>query len=58
MKDTEPFSFAGSDTGVLVLHGFTGSTQSMRYLGQELNRGTLPSGTRHHSGRHGEDWLP
>ncbi len=38
MKDTEPFSFEGNDTGVLVLHGFTGSTQSIRHLGTELHR--------------------
>ena len=38
MKDTEPFSFRGDETGVLVLHGFSGSTQSVRYLGEELNR--------------------
>lgn len=38
MKDTEPFSFRGSETGVLLLHGFTGSTQSMRYLGEQLHR--------------------
>jgi len=34
----EPFEFEGSDIGVLVLHGFTGSTQSMRYLGENLHR--------------------
>jgi carboxylesterase len=38
MRDTEPFSFHGDDNGVLVLHGFTGSTQSVRYLGSELHR--------------------
>ena len=38
MKDAEPFSFEGSDTGVLVIHGFTGSTQSMRYLGEGLHK--------------------
>ncbi|MGG1685939.1 alpha/beta hydrolase [Pseudalkalibacillus sp. NRS-1564] len=32
----EPFYFAGNHIGVLVLHGFTGSTQSMRYLGEQL----------------------
>ncbi|WLR58818.1 alpha/beta hydrolase [Guptibacillus hwajinpoensis] len=32
----EPFYFDGNHIGVLVLHGFTGSTQSMRYLGEQL----------------------
>ena len=38
LKGAEPFAFEGSDTGVLVLHGFTGSTQSMRGLGEGLHR--------------------
>lgn len=38
MKDAEPFSYSGSDVGVLVLHGFTGTTQSMRHLGTELHK--------------------
>ncbi len=38
MKDAEPFAFEGNDTGVLVIHGFTGSTQSMRYLGEGLHK--------------------
>ena len=38
MKDAEPFSFQGNDIGVLVVHGFTGSTQSIRYLGEGLHR--------------------
>ena len=38
MKDAEPFSFEGNDVGVLVVHGFTGSTQSMRYLGEGLHK--------------------
>lgn len=38
LKGAEPFSFAGNDVGVLVIHGFTGSTQSMHYLGSELHR--------------------
>lgn len=38
IKGAEPFEFEGSDVGVLVLHGFTGSTQSMRYLGEGLHR--------------------
>jgi carboxylesterase len=38
MKEAEPFFFDGSDIAVLVLHGFTGTTQSVRYFGQELHR--------------------
>jgi carboxylesterase len=34
--DAEPFSFEGGKTGVLVVHGFTGCTQSMLPLGQGL----------------------
>jgi carboxylesterase len=30
MPGCEPLSFAGSDRGVLVLHGFTGNPSSMR----------------------------
>jgi len=38
LKGAEPFSFEGIDVGVLVLHGFTGSTQSMRELGEGLHK--------------------
>lgn len=38
MAGAEPFYFAGSDVGVLVSHGFTGTTQSMRFLGESLAR--------------------
>ena len=38
LKGAEPFQFEGNDIGVLVLHGFTGTTQSMRYLGENLHR--------------------
>jgi carboxylesterase len=34
--DAEPFSFEGGKTGVLVVHGFTGCTQSMLPLGEGL----------------------
>jgi len=34
--DAQPFSFEGGKTGVLVVHGFTGCTQSMRPLGEGL----------------------
>lgn len=38
LKGAEPFYFKGNDTAVLVVHGFTGSTQSMRYYGEQLNK--------------------
>lgn len=39
MNGAEAFRFAAADRpAVLVLHGFTGTTQSMRYLGEELHR--------------------
>lgn len=34
--DAEPFSFEGGKTGVLVVHGFTGCTQSMLPLAEGL----------------------
>ncbi len=34
--DAQPFSFKGNSTGVLVIHGFTGCTQSMRPYGEAL----------------------
>jgi carboxylesterase len=33
----EAFAFAGNDIGVLVSHGFTGSPQSMRHLGEQIH---------------------
>lgn len=36
LAGAEPFFFAGNDIGVLVCHGFTGTTQSMRPLGEAL----------------------
>jgi carboxylesterase len=37
MPGAEPFFFEGNDIGVLLCHGFTGTTQSMRYLGEQLH---------------------
>lgn len=34
--DAQPFSFKGNSTGVLVIHGFTGCTQSMLPYGKAL----------------------
>ena len=36
MEGAEPFRFEGSGTGILVSHGFTGTTQSVRPLGEAL----------------------
>ncbi|GEN33682.1 alpha/beta hydrolase [Aneurinibacillus danicus] len=36
LQDAVPFFFEGSDIGVLVQHGFTGTPQSMRFLGESL----------------------
>jgi carboxylesterase len=36
MTGAEPFFFEGGEVGCLVCHGFTGSTQSMRFLGEFL----------------------
>jgi carboxylesterase len=38
LSGAEPFFFKGNDIGVLACHGFTGTTQSMRYLGEQLNQ--------------------
>lgn len=37
MPGAEPFLFAGSKVGVLLIHGFTGSPAAMRGLGKYLN---------------------
>jgi carboxylesterase len=37
LSGAEPFFFQGNHIGVLVCHGFTGTTQSMRYLGEQLH---------------------
>ena len=37
MEGAEPFFFPGNDIGVLICHGFTGTTQSMRGLGKHLS---------------------
>jgi carboxylesterase len=38
LPGAEPFHFEGNEVGCLVSHGFTGTTQSMRYLGEFLAR--------------------
>lgn len=35
LKGAEPFYFEGNHIGVLVIHGFTGTPHSMRYLGEQ-----------------------
>ena len=45
--DAQPFFFEGNETGVLVIHGFTGSTQSMLPYGESLAaRGYTVKGPR------------
>ncbi|WP_033829473.1 alpha/beta hydrolase [Bacillus andreraoultii] len=36
LKDAEEFLYKGNEIGVLVIHGFTGSTQSVHYIGKRL----------------------
>lgn len=36
LEDAQPFFYDGNEVGVLVSHGFTGSTQSMAYLGKRF----------------------
>ncbi|MCA9773661.1 MAG: alpha/beta fold hydrolase [Myxococcales bacterium] len=38
LKGAEPFEFQGGAEGVLLLHGFTGSTNEVRYLGERLHQ--------------------
>jgi carboxylesterase len=38
MEGAEPFFLHGSDVGILVSHGYTGTPQSMRYYGEALHR--------------------
>jgi carboxylesterase len=35
LKGAESFYFEGNRTGILVIHGFTGTTESMKFLGDE-----------------------
>lgn len=47
LEGAEPFFFEGNEIGVLVSHGFTGSTQSMREYGKALHAaGFTVSGPR------------
>lgn len=47
MKEAEEFYFEGNEVGVLVSHGFTGSTQSMRFIGEQIaKRGFTVYGPR------------
>ena len=38
LDGAEPFYFAGGSTGVLLLHGLTGSPAEMRLLGEALSK--------------------
>ncbi|SFB11751.1 carboxylesterase [Lentibacillus halodurans] len=47
MEKAAEFYYSGNKTGVLVIHGFTGTTQSMYYLGEQLaNEGFTVLGPR------------
>ncbi len=39
-ESCEPFDLAGNSTGVLLLHGFTSTPQSVRHVGYELHMRT------------------
>jgi carboxylesterase len=57
LDGAEPFFFEGNHIGILVIHGFTGTTQSMRGLGEALaNTGFTVCGPRLEGhGTHYED---
>ncbi|MDQ0246705.1 carboxylesterase [Bacillus fengqiuensis] len=38
IKGAEPFYFKGNDIGLLISHGFMGTPQSVRFLGESLSR--------------------
>lgn len=47
MEDGKPFFFEGGSTGCLLIHGFTGTTSSMRQMGEYLaERGMTVLGPR------------
>lgn len=47
MAEAAPFYFTGNDIGVLISHGFTGTTQSIREVGEKLaNAGYTIHGPR------------
>jgi len=59
----EPFHFSGSETGILLIHGFTGSVAHMRPLGEVLsNRGytvkgiNLPGHAQDEQAMKASDW--
>jgi carboxylesterase len=38
IQTAEPFFLPGSSTGILLIHGFTGTPKEMRWMGEYLNR--------------------
>ena len=38
IQTAEPFFLPGSRTGILLIHGFTGTPKEMRWMGEYLNR--------------------
>lgn len=67
MEDGRPFFFEGGKTGILLIHGFTGTTSSMKPMGEYMaSRGLTVLGPRlpghgtdvRDMGRHGyKDWM-
>lgn len=67
MEDGRPFFFEGGKTGMLLIHGFTGTTSSMRPMGDYMaSKGLTVLGPRlpghgtdvRDMGRHGhKDWI-
>lgn len=60
MRGAEPFFYPGSRIGCLVVHGFTGTPNEVRWLGQHLNHhGYTVHGPRLAGhGTHPDDMLP
>ncbi len=48
LPEAESFFFEGNDRAVLLIHGFTGATQGLRFIGEELKQmfGLTVSGPR------------
>ena len=38
IPSAEPFFFPGSKTGILLIHGFTGTPKEMRWMGEYLHQ--------------------
>ena len=36
MPEADEFFYSGNENGILICHGFTGTTQSVQFLGSQL----------------------